>query len=473
MLQDLSPSKLLLRVESNREEPAVNVADVPMNPPAEPRFPALRRAIAAFVPDAAPAAPWSGTKRVSFRFLFLYLVLTFFPSPLTQIPGVGVLFKPYGTLVDWIGVWVGTHVWKFDKVPTEPTGSGDTAENWALASFFVLLALVGTIAWSIAARRVKEHATLHAATHVWVRYLLGLVLLSYGMSKVLKAQFPTPEGDDLLETYGQSTPMHILWTFMGASTAYTVFGGVMEAVSGLLLFWRRTATLGALVAAGVMTNVVMLNLCYDVPVKLYSSQLLLMAVFLAAPDLPRFGRVLVLGQGVEPAPARVPLRARWARWTKRGVKVAFLGVALFGIVQGAREAWKTWGDGMPFPSLYGIYDVESFLRRGEAVPPLMTDAKRWKRVVFDKYGYVSFYGVDDAERSFMLENDETKRTLALKSKKWGELTLSYTRPDPEHMTLAGTYDGDPIALTLKRADESKMELIHRGFHWVNEVPANR
>jgi hypothetical protein len=37
----------------------------------------------------------------------------------------------------------------------------------------------------------------------------------------------------------------------------------------------------------VLANIVALTFCYDVPVKLYSSHLLLMAVFLVAPDLRR------------------------------------------------------------------------------------------------------------------------------------------------------------------------------------------
>jgi hypothetical protein len=39
-------------------------------------------------------------------------------------------------------------------------------------------------------------------------------------------------------------------------------------------------------AVAVMLNVALLNFCYDVPVKLYSSLYVLMALFLLLPDVP-------------------------------------------------------------------------------------------------------------------------------------------------------------------------------------------
>ena len=48
------------------------------------------------------------------------------------------------------------------------------------------------------------------------------------------------------------------------------------------ILWRRTATLRALIATGVLTNVVMLNFCYDVPVL----------VVAAARDFDRHARLL-------------------------------------------------------------------------------------------------------------------------------------------------------------------------------------
>ena len=96
--------------------------------------------------------------------------------------------------------------------------------------------------------------------------------------------------------------MGVLWSFMGASLAYTIFAGATEVTGGLLLVFRRTASPGALVSFAVLANIVALNFCYDVPVKLYSVNLLLMAAFLAAPDATRLANALVLNR---PAPALI------------------------------------------------------------------------------------------------------------------------------------------------------------------------
>jgi len=87
----------------------------------------------------------------------------------------------------------------------------------------------------------------------------------------------------MLEAIGDQSPMGLLWNFMGASAPYTIFGGLGELIGGLLLTNRRTALLGALISAAVMSQVVMLNFSYDVPVKIYSSELLLTARVLIAP----------------------------------------------------------------------------------------------------------------------------------------------------------------------------------------------
>ena len=81
--------------------------------------------------------------------------------------------------------------------------------------------------------------------------------------------------------------MGVLWSSIGAATAYEMFAGSAELLGGILLIIPRTALLGALVVVADMTQVFMLNMTYDVPVKGLMFHLLLMALFLAAPELRR------------------------------------------------------------------------------------------------------------------------------------------------------------------------------------------
>src|SRR5205807_3997106 len=83
--------------------------------------------------------------------------------------------------------------------------------------------------------------------------------------------------------------------------------------------------LGALCAAGATLQVFLLNMCYDVPVKLMSGHLLLMALTLIVPDVPRLVRFFVLGRPVAPRPA-MPLFA----WRRLDLAARVLGVIAFG-----------------------------------------------------------------------------------------------------------------------------------------------
>ena len=123
--------------------------------------------------------------------------------------------------------------------------------------------------------------------HVWLRYFLAAMMFVYGFAKVYAIQFRTPWLGRYDQAIGEMSPMGLLWTFMGHSRAYTIFAGLAEVAGGVLLLWRRTAVIGAFVVIAVMTNVVLLNFCYDVPVKLFSVELLAMAIAIVGPQLQR------------------------------------------------------------------------------------------------------------------------------------------------------------------------------------------
>ena len=156
-----------------------------------------------------------------------------------------------------------------------------------------------------------------------VRYYIASAALSYGIIKLFLLQMPFPTLSQLATPLGDLLPMRFSWLFIGYSAPYQFFSGAMETTAGLLLLNRRTVTAGLFAATGAFLNVVMINLSYDVPVKLYASHLLFACLFLLALDAPR----LVALSGAQQAIAgddgvRSELCARpWQFWGSVAVKV--------------------------------------------------------------------------------------------------------------------------------------------------------
>jgi uncharacterized membrane protein YphA (DoxX/SURF4 family) len=460
----------------------------PVAPPA-PAVAVPAVAVAA-VPAAAATPAWSLAQRIAFRFVFCYLLLYNLPFPLDlldflPIPGLGAglgaVFTAYFKFWDTVVLWTGAHVLHLAhpvQILRGKTGSGDTTYDWVQLLCFAALAALATLLWTLATPRGKarEHRRLHEWLRIDVRYALGTTLLGYGMAKVIKTQFPFPSQDRLLEPFGQASPMGLLWTFMGVSTPYTVFAGAMEALGGVLLFFRRTTTLGALVTVAVMTNIFMLNMCYDVPVKQYSLHLLLMAVFLLVPDLGRLANVLVLHRPTEPASLAPPWSARWARIGGLALCVLYLGYTLFTDIQGSLQMPNQFGPGrMAKAPIYGTFEVEQFVRNGQTVPPLPTDASRWRRLTSFYPTVLSVRLMDDTQQRFTSEYSPAKHSVALSpfDGKGAKGAFTYASPDKDHLVLQGTLLKDALTVKLRRLDPSRFLLVSRGFHWVTEIPFNR
>jgi uncharacterized membrane protein YphA (DoxX/SURF4 family) len=473
------------RPEDTPEPTAAAAAAPPVAAVPVPAAAAAPPVAAVPIPATAAAPAWSLAQRIAFRFVFCYLLLYNLPFPLyllyfLPIPGLGAVFTAYFKFWDTVVLWTGAHVLHLAH-PVQnlrgKTGSGDTTYDYVQLLCFAAFAALATLLWTLAAPRGKarEHRRLHEWLRIYVRYALGTILLGYGMSKVIKTQFPFPSQDRLLEPFGQASPMGLLWTFMGVSTPYTVFAGAMEVLGGVLLFFRRTTTLGALVTVAVMTNIFMLNMCYDVPVKQYSLHLLLMAVFLLVPDLGRLANVLVLHRPTEPASLAPPWSARWARIGGLALCVLYLGYTLFTDIQGSLQMPNQFGPGrMAKAPIYGTFEVEQFVRNGQTMPPLPTDASRWRRLMSFYPQVLSVRWMDDTLHRYTSEYSPAKHSVALSpfDGKGEKGAFTYSFPDKDHVVLQGTLVEETLTVKLRRLDTSRFLLVSRGFHWISEYPYN-
>jgi hypothetical protein len=377
-------------------------------------------------------------------------------------------------------LWVGAQVFGVD-ITIRPLGSGDTTWNYVQLFCFLVVTATATVAWTLLDRKRSHYQRLHEWLRVGVRFWLALQMISYGAAKLIPNQMGGLQLDRLMEPFGDASPMGLLWAFMAGSAGYTMFTGAAELLGGLLLTARRTTLLGALVSVGVLSNVVMLNFCYDVPVKLLSSHLLLMAVFLVVPDVRRLTDLFLLHCRVEPAPVR-PLFA--TKWLHRGALVlrTVLVVGFTGFMLSDELAFYRIMQSAPRPPLYGVWNVEEFEIDGAVRPPLLTDASRWQRVVIGNPGGLAIQPVGEAYQKYFLKVDADAHTLEVMRRRdlnWMDplawqptAVFSWQSPESDVVLLQGTFDGHRIRARLRRAQPRDFLQTSRGFHWINEVPHN-
>ena len=450
-------------------------------------------------PQAQPLeTAWPMGSRIVFRFVFSYLILLLgssaaFFAPLT-LPLALVNEVFWGALVQWVA----NHIL---LVPPPPLNSdGDGLGHWIQLGCWVVFAALATLIWSVADRRRNNYARLSIWLWVIIRYALGIAMLTYGLAKVFHLQMLPPHLAKLVQPHGDSSPTSLLWILMGSSAAYSAFTGAAEMLGGVLLFNRRTTTLGALISLGAMGHVVAMNLSYDVSVKIWSLNLLALAVVLIVPDLRRLVHVLVRNLASTPVEFS-PLFRR-----PRTNRIAFrIGMICLAITLGFRVVAMLNGRGQAFNrtpvALYGIYEVESFTFNGALLPPLLTDAKRWRRVVIERSGLASIRLMNDVVVDYLTSVDTTNSTVmfvanpdttvttagatrlaynprlieirfeqALEANPAVGLRLEFSRPATDRLALRGPWEGDSIDVELRRVDETEFLLLNRGFHWIQPYP---
>jgi uncharacterized membrane protein YphA (DoxX/SURF4 family) len=437
----------------------------------------------------APQQLWSSTGKFFFRFFCCLFIFYIFPFPLDSVPFVNELTQLNEKLTNWYTAifeaytnlghkfipWVAHTILHLKKPVTIFTnGSGDTTYDYVLLLTEFIIAITAATAWAIADRKRKSFYTALYWLRVLVRYYLAYNLIYYGFSKVFHLQMPFPFLSQLVQPFGDKSPMGLAWSFIGYSKAYSAYTGWGEVLGGTLLLFRRTTTLGAIIAAVVMLNVAVLNYCYDIPVKLFSSVLFLMCLFLAAQDAKRLWNVLVINKPALPGQTVLARPVKWMRITLLLLKWIFILYVFYFDISSIMDGQKQYGDKRKKPPLYGIYNTEIFIRNKDTVAPLTTDTSRWKQLIVQTDKHAQLKMMNDSTRGYNFIVDTLSGTISFFSYT-DTLTKSklFYRADTAYLTLRGKIKNDSIFIQLKKYDINKFRLVSRGFNWINEYPVNR
>lgn len=99
--------------------------------------------------------------------------------------------------------------------------------------------------------------------HLYVgilRYLLGITMLPYALSKILGTQFVvTGYALTHLQSLEEVPGTTLAWAFLGKAVWFQIFLGFVELIPAIFLLFRKTTLLGAILMLPVTLNVLLIN----------------------------------------------------------------------------------------------------------------------------------------------------------------------------------------------------------------------
>lgn len=403
-------------------------------------------------------AQWSLREKLALRLIFTYCTLY-------------ILLLLLGFILEGPMRWFANNIlnWGGD-FKIESTGSGDRSYDYVRLAFHGVLTLIVSLTWSVLDRKRPSYNELFYWFQVLLRFTLFIAMMLYGLVKVFKGQFSDPTLVRLMEPVGELSPMGLAWTFMGHSMGYNIFIGFAEVLGGLLVIFRKTVTLGALITVGVMSNVAMMNFTYDIPVKLFSIHLVLLASVLVLADRQRILNVLLRNKAAAPVQHYVPFTHSGLKKLINISKVFVTGVVLLATIVQCFAQFKL-SEQSRKSVLYGIWEAEVFVQNSDTIPPLLTDNDRWRYLILDQREAANIAKINETLLTLEYEMDTTLKELVLYENNGSEANpFQYKRTGEDQLHLLGVYRGDSLSINFRRKPLSDFTLLNRGFHWVNEKP---
>lgn len=335
--------------------------------------------------DSGPLTQWSAAKKTAFRISAIFFVLTF-AAPL-----------------DW-KFWrdlFHTNFFHFQDLfrLTAAIPHYFYAPKWGIESFrnlylVLIIAILGAALWGHLDRQRRQYDVLYYWLRVLLRYRLAIGLIGYGLLQLFPVQFPKPTLSDLHTNYGDFLQWKLYYLTNGIAHAnYEQAIGLLEVIGGALLLWQTTVTVGAIISASLLFNIVLANIAYQLGDQVYALLLLLATSFLLLHDAARLINLLVLQRPAKAdhfKPTLPSVRMQQLRFAGKIAVVLFLGL------YGASVAYGFFHSNWPLPDstgtlkdATGYYNVREFEVNGRSIPYSLTDPVRWQNVVFEKWNTIS------------------------------------------------------------------------------------
>jgi hypothetical protein len=269
--------------------------------------------------------------------------------------------------------------------------------------------------------------------------------MQYGAAKVVDMQFSSSINglDTRVIDLG---PMGIAWTFFGFSYEYEFFIGCGQIIAAILLLYRRTTTLGAVLMVTIMANIVFVNFSFNVCVKFFSSTYLAMAIYLLLDDAGRLARFFIFNQVVEPRTYPQLFSKKWVQKTCNVISVLAF-IVIVGLPIGGSYYFKQKMDMDKHTPIYGVWTVDSVHASSDSLnAKLLADSSGWKKIIFENRQNAYIKSWKNTRGFFNYEEDTAKHSLTMKQNYPDSsvvLKLKY-QVSKDTMILKGLYNNDSV-----------------------------
>lgn len=404
---------------------------------------------------------WTFLSKFFFRVNVVFILLFIFSFSFEHefIPDVGSWFAPF---FDRLAAWTGKTFFNFGANTIYEIQS-DTTGFYLNALNLLLISLLIAIAWSVADKRRTNYPQVAYWFFVFIRFYLAMQLFSYGFNKIFKWQFYAPEPNTLYTAIGNVPRDFLYWSSMGTSRFYVIFSGIAEIIAAALLLFRRTYIAGAIVSLLVLVNVLMINLGFNVSVKLYSLFLVVLCLVLLIPEGKKLFGFFFFSKPVS-------LEQKRPQYSKKASRILLLfkTIIIAAIILDPLSLYIRTGnyndDLDPRPPLHGAYEVKLFVKNHDTLLPLTTDAYRWRRMFVHRRGYLITQQMNDEMRDYGLVVDTVRKKFMIEN---GHLHSfpDYALKNDSTLFLDGEFFGDTLHVEMRKIDLQKLPLLQDEFRW--------
>jgi hypothetical protein len=406
---------------------------------------------------------WNWVEKTAFRFLFIFFCLNswcannllrpiFYPRLKNLINLASIPVKPL--------FWLDKHIYHIGYCPSKNAFDLiDSPLSWVIVITIFWVSLAGCILWTALDKKRLNYHRLNYWFRLYLAYYLFIIMDFYAIFKITAAQMPFPNAAALLKPFGEYSRIVLLFDFMGASPGYSVFTGVCELLAAALVLYSRTRVLGALLMLTILINILSLNIFYNVMQKLLVINLLMVTIYLLSPFMGRLVDFFIFSKPATLAEEKYEFTTPWKKYVLSALMIFPAWVTFTTVLRGVNVARSE-----ELRKQQSVYQVISFVREGDTIPPLLTDSFRIQKIVFTSYyrhQYLVLYSMMNVPSVFDYTRDVHKKTMAFTNAQ-----LNCKDLPGNQLQLDGIYKKQEVSMRLQLVRLDSLPLVNEKIKWV-------